>query len=147
MTKKEAQHFRKLTHFPMAENSMFKKFIVSKFNAFRTEVEKALVDTSDSVCLAVDATVRFISNVFWALKTIGAVTLLMFLLLTFILAGCAHHGYYAHLWCKSSTKNVSFGLYTQDDGKLMVKVYDADGGCSYVKDQNVVIQSENQTVK
>lgn len=71
---------------------------------------------------------------------------LVFILLTLVLSGCAT-GYYAHLWCKSSTKNVSFGIYTQDDGNLMVKVYGADGGCEFVKDQNVVIQNENQTVK
>jgi len=147
MTKKDAKHFRKLTHFPVHGKSMFKKLAVSKLDALRCEVEKAVIDVVDVVCSTVGSILNFISEVFWAIKTLGSTTLLAFLLLTLVLIGCAHPGHFAHLWCKSSTKNVSFGLYTQDNGKLMVKVYDADGGCSYVKDQNVVIESDHQTVK
>jgi len=145
MTRNEAKRFRKLTHFPVEEKSMFKKFIVDKFDAFRREVEKAVVDTSDVVCMAVDGTVRFLHNVVWVLKTIGAATILAFILLTFILSGCAT-GYFTHVWCKSKTQDVSFGVYTEDDGKLKIKIYNMED-CTYLKDQNVVIEHENQTVK
>lgn len=145
MTKKEAKHFRKLTHFPTLEKSMFRKFIVQKFDAFRREVEKALADTSDVFFMALDAIIHFVFKAAWAFKTIGAVTLLALILLTLVLSGCAT-GYFTHVWCKSKTQDVSFGVYTQDDGKLKVKVYNMEY-CTYLKDQNVVIEDENKAVK
>lgn len=151
MKNKEFAHkMHRLTHFPRNERGMFAQFFYKSLAKARLVVENAASDMADVACHAVDLMVRFVSDAVGvavdSIKAIGLVSVLAFLILALIMSGCAT-GYYAHVWCKSSTKNVSFGLYTQNDGKLMVKVYDADGGCSYVKDQNVVIQDENQTVK
>lgn len=149
--KEFANELNRLTYFPRKEKSMFSKFFSNMFSKARLVTENMVSDITDVACSFVDIMVRFVSDsittVVESVRSIGLVGILAFIILAFTLSGCAHDGYYVHLWCKTTKKDFSFGIYTQDDGKLMVKVYDADLGCSYVKDHNVVIQNENHTVK
>lgn len=140
-----ANELNRLTYFPRKEKGMFSKFFTKVFSKARLVVENMVSDMADVVCMAVDSVVRFFSSIFFAIKTLGVLTLLAFFLLMLVLSGCAT-GYFTHVWCKSKTQDVSFGVYTEDDGKLKVRLYNMEE-CTYLKDQNVVIEHENQTVK
>lgn len=158
MNKDVAKRLYKLTNTPKSKleiltDTFMAKFLFEQLSNFRLKTESRIVDmvyvihyTFDMLSHFFNKTMIFIAK---TAKKLGIIVVLEWLAFLLLFTGCAaHETYFAHLWCKSSGNEFSFGVYTQDDGKLVIRVYNADLGCAYVKDaNNMVIENDNQTVK